>query len=89
MHAVRLQVGKDHEGEEKKHPLAMIIFNVYLSITIKYVVPIAISFISIRALKADIDTNYGGYPTWAQWVGWIIVILGALMGIIPAFFCTT
>lgn len=38
-------------------------FEIYLSISLKYIVPIAIIFVTIRTLRRDIDVPYNGYST--------------------------
>ena len=77
-------LSKLEKGEKRKKCLKF--FNIYLSISLKYIVPIAILFITVRALRVDIVTPYLGYNTGVQMVGVCVVAIGALAGILPVFF---
>jgi SNF family Na+-dependent transporter len=85
-HCIKLQY---QHSEDKSEKLWLKIFDVYLSISLKYIVPLAITFITIRQIRFDFEDPYLGYPGWVQWIGIIIVIIGAIVGIVPVFFCKT
>jgi len=44
-------------------------------VSIKYVIPISLTFLLIMQFLTDITTPYGGYPPWAQAIGWVIAAI--------------
>jgi SNF family Na+-dependent transporter len=48
---------------------------------IKYVIPVALVYIFINQLIKDIRTPYEGYPFWAQFIGWSVLVVPLLISI--------
>jgi len=52
--------------------------------SIKWIIPITLGILFAVQLYKDIMTLYGGYPTWALNVGWMVVIIPVVIGLISA-----
>ena len=61
-------------------------FYYYWSISIKWIMPTVLVWVTWWALKQDVETAYGGYPTWLHILGLSFIVVGFLMVIIPGFF---
>jgi hypothetical protein len=61
-------------------------FAAWWSFSIKYFVPFALWFLINFSLKADLDTPYGGYHPFWQFMGWCFPAAGVLVFLIPLFF---
>ncbi len=48
-------------------------------VSIKYIIPIALLVLLVSQLITDIQTPYGGYPSWALAIGWAAVIIPLLI----------
>jgi NSS family neurotransmitter:Na+ symporter len=55
------------------------------SFSIKYLCPIVLIYLVIAQFVADITRNYGGYPDWAMYVGWGIVLVPILVSLAVSF----
>ena len=56
------------------------------NLCIKWIIPISLSLLVLNQLITDIRTPYGGYPQWAQMIGWAIVIFGVTLVLSLALF---
>ena len=54
-------------------------------ISIKYICPIVLIYLVIAQFVIDMKDNYGGYPDWAMWVGWLIVLIPIAISAIVSF----
>lgn len=45
------------------------------NVSIKYVIPIVLTFLLVWQAIQDIQNPYGGYPMWALTIGWIVAFL--------------
>ncbi len=50
-------------------------------ICIRYIIPLALVYIFITQFIQDIRTPYGGYPFWAQFIGWSVLVVPLLLSI--------
>lgn len=62
-------------------------FELWWGFSIKYFMPVAITYLLWQSLKLDTDKPYGDYPEGTNWVGWVVVIISVLILIIPCFVC--
>ncbi|MGF1491499.1 MAG: sodium-dependent transporter [Microcoleaceae cyanobacterium] len=53
------------------------------SVSIQYVVPMALTALLVAQFSKDLQTPYEGYPGWALGIGWLIVLMP--LGIILRF----
>ncbi|MBD3361464.1 sodium-dependent transporter [Candidatus Woesearchaeota archaeon] len=42
--------------------------------SIKYLCPAVLLYLVIAQFVVDVTENYGGYPDWAIWIGWLVVL---------------
>lgn len=50
--------------------------------SIKYLCPIVLTYLVLAQFVVDVKDNYGGYPDWAIWVGWLVVLIPIAISII-------
>ncbi|MBN1645233.1 sodium-dependent transporter [Candidatus Woesearchaeota archaeon] len=53
--------------------------------SIKYLCPIVLIYLIIAQLVIDLTKNYGDYPNWAMLIGWGVVLVPILVGVIISF----
>jgi len=54
--------------------------------SIKYVIPLVLTVILVQQFITEITTNYSGYPDWAIWIGWVVVIIPVVVAVLLAIF---
>ena len=63
-------------------------FEYWFGFSIKYFMPTALVYCMMNTLRSDFLDRYGGYPLGTNFIGWSVVLVGLLVVIVPAFFCT-
>jgi len=73
-------------GAEKMREFINSVSEVYLGkwwdYSIKFIIPGALAVLFVIQLYKDVMTPYEGYPGWALMIGWLAVIIPALMGLV-------
>ena len=75
---------KEENEKSKWEPL----FEIWWGFSIKYLMPTALSYALFITFKNDLEDKYGGYSISINIFGWLLVLGGILLMILPIIFST-
>jgi NSS family neurotransmitter:Na+ symporter len=52
---------------------------------IRFFIPVVLSILLLKQLWMELSTPYGGYPAWAQILGWLTVLIPLCWGLVLSF----